>query len=154
MERLANIQWLAEFDKYIFLTGMFGACLVAVDILIAIGNWLKAKVGRAISKVATRKLRKRTALKNLKALPVEYEDALRFQKSRNAQRFHAPVNNTLLYAMHEACLLEIDDPNWPACSTTTYYTVPDYVWEEIDHFGSHATSRPISQQPPWLPERV
>jgi hypothetical protein len=154
MERLANIQLVAEFDKYIFLAGGFGACLAAYDILFPISKWLKAKVGRAISKAKTQRLRKHTALENMKALSDEYVDTLHYLKSRNTQRFHAPVNNTLLYEMQNACLLEIDDPNWTTCSIITYYKVPDYVWEKIDHFGSYATSRPISQQPPWLPERV
>ena len=99
---------------------------------------------------ADRKIKRRTALKNMNALLQEYADVLRFVKSHNMKRFIAPANNTVLHQMHKACLLEIDDPNWSAFAITTYYVVPDYVWSAIE-LGLKA--HPVPQLAPWAAMR-
>jgi len=44
--------------------------------------------------------------------------------------------------MTKAELLKIDDPNWSAYSTDTYYGVPDYVWNALGSRLRRSTHSP------------
>jgi hypothetical protein len=128
------------------VAGIIGGCVVVVEVLIVFGKWLRDKVQEHLKNSADIKIRRDTALKNMQTLLDEYLVVLLFLKRNNWKRFPAPADNSLLFLMRKAFLLEIDDPNYSFYSITTYYVVPDYVWERIDAL---AVGRAAPQSPPW-----
>jgi hypothetical protein len=91
---------------------------------------------------------KKNSLKNVQSLTYEYAAVLRFLKSHNTKRFIAPNDNMLLSEMQKADLLIQDDLTWTPYAPTTYFLVPDYVWDEIDNVVPKDFPLPSSQ--PWL----
>jgi hypothetical protein len=130
----------------IIVAGIVGLWIVVVA--AARGIWLVIET--LIPIYHERRTSKQTALKNMAvgALPREYADTLRFLKTNNRKRVFAPNYNTTLQRMREACLLEIDDPNWSANCRNTYCKVPDHVWREIDRGWLKNHAVPSSE--PWM----
>jgi hypothetical protein len=114
------------------VAGIIGGCVVVVELLVALGKWLRAKIQKHLTNSADITIKRDTALKNIETLQEEYMVVLLFLKRNNWKRFPARVDNSLLFHMRNAFLLEIDDQNYGMYSITTYYMVPDYVWERID----------------------
>jgi hypothetical protein len=144
----ARIEFFVTLDPVIFQTiivaGIIGACSVVVE--ACRGAWLVFETMLPVYR--ERRILKRTALKNMEVLTREYAAVLRFLKTNNTKRFPARQDSRVLSMMREACLLELDDPNWSIYSLTTYYVVPDHVWGVIDQ---HLKDFPVSASPPWLP---
>ena len=149
--RRSGVEFFTGLDSTVYqtvvLAGLDGAGTVAVELAIALWVRLRAKAARSYTAFSQTRTRKRTAIKNMNALIPEYAEVLRFLKSNNAKRFPANADSQLLHLMQDACLLEIDDPNWSLYSVTTYYLVPDYVWNEID---ARLKSYPVPQSAPWI----
>jgi hypothetical protein len=145
--RRAGIEFFTGLDPLLFqaviVAGIIGGCAVIVELVISIG---RAVVHQWLPSYFERRSSKQTALRNMEALTREYADVLRFLKSHNWKRFPAHADNRLLYLMKQACLLEIDDPNWSAYSITTYYVVPNCVWRVIDQ---RLKTHPVPALPPW-----
>jgi hypothetical protein len=123
----------------IIVAGLIGAAIVATDLLVAFARFLRLLV----SGISQHK----TALKNMQSLTSEFAEVLRFLKSNNVKRFIAPNDNALLSEMRMAGLLIQDDPDWTVYARTTYYLVPDYVWNEIDN---SLKDFPLPPSQPWL----
>jgi hypothetical protein len=142
-----KIEFFTGLDPLLFqaviVAGIIGGCTVVVELAISTG---RAVAGQWLPSYVQRRSSKRIALKNMDALTLEYADVLRFLKSHNIRRFPARESNSLLYSMKQACLLKIDDPNWSAYSTITYYAVPDCVWRVIDE---RLKTHPVPALPPW-----
>jgi hypothetical protein len=132
------------------VAGIIGGCVVIVELFVVFGKWSGAKIQAHLNNSADFKMKRDTAIKNMQTLLDEYLMILLFLKRNNWKRFPAPRDNELLFLMRNAFLLEIDDPNYSFYSITTYYVVPDYVWERIDAL---AVGRVTPQNPPWN-ERV
>src|SRR5262249_39648789 len=88
---------------------------------------------------------KESALKNMKALPPRYADALRYAKANNLKRFAANPRSELLSDMCGAFLLQRDNPSAHLNAALGYFVVPNYVWNAIDNIEA----RPIPQTAPW-----
>jgi hypothetical protein len=148
--RREGIEFLITMDPTIFLfimvAGIIGLWIVFVAAVR--GIWLVIETLMPV--YIERRTTKRTALKNMAvgALPREYADTLRFLKTNNQKRFFASNHNQMLQRMKWAFLLEIDDSNWSLYSAHTYYTVPDYVWREIDH--GWLKNHPVPSSEPWM----
>src|SRR6266446_487652 len=129
------------------VAGIIGGCVVVVEFFVVFGKWSGAKIQAHLKASAEAKMKRKTALKNMLSMPDEYIGVLLFLKGNNWKRFLAPTNSLLLIYMMKAFLLERDDPSYGVSSITTYYTVPDYVWERVDPL---AGGRVIPQEPPWI----
>jgi hypothetical protein len=138
------------FYQAIVVAGLLGAAIVLVELVIQVGKGLR-QIGKWIAKKNRtrhrRAVERQTALKNMEVLTPEFALVLRYLKSNNNRRFYAKASNDLLYRMSKALLLKIDDPNWSAYSTETYYAVPKHVWNVIDR---HLAALPPPPSPPWL----
>jgi Ca2+/Na+ antiporter len=137
-----NVEALTSIDEstygIIVAVGIFGACLVAVDFMIALWNAVKyAFVHFVIPHWADKKERRQnreTALKNLKTTDEDIIITLRYLKARKRKRFLAPAPgfDYSLRRLVQFRLIEIDDPNYPPGAREIHYSVPDYVWDEIE----------------------
>jgi hypothetical protein len=125
------------------VAGIIGGCVVVVEFFVVFGKWSGAKIQAHLKTSADAKIKRDTALKNMQSISEEYIVVLLFLKGNNWKRFPAPTRNLLLFYMMKAFLLERDDPSYVVNSVTTYYMVPDYVWERIDALagGSCDSSR-------------
>jgi hypothetical protein len=128
--------------KTIIVAGLIGAVIVSIDLLVAFARLVLLLVSRILQHKANK-----TALKNMQSLTREFAEVLRFLKSNNAKRFIAPNDNALLSEMQMAGLLIQDDPDWTVYARTTYYLVPEYVWNEIDNV---LKDFPLPPSQPWL----
>jgi len=110
-------------------------------------RWLGSRIAQHAAGRSERTKSKKNALKNMQSLTYEFGAVLRFLKSHNRKRFIAPNDSTLLSEMQRAGLLIQDDPIWTLNAQTTYYLVPDYVWNEIDKV---LKDFPVPPSQPWL----
>lgn len=152
--RNAGIEFFVALPEGLYQTivvaGLFGAFIVLVELVIQVGKGFRHIGKWIIEKNRTRHshaVERQTALKNMQVLTPEFALVLRYLKSNDMKRISAKANNDLLYRMSRAFLLKIDDPNWSAYSVDTYYAVPDYVWNVIDH---HLAKLPPPPSPPWI----
>jgi hypothetical protein len=132
------------------VAGLVGACIVAVELIIAAGKalrWIGRKLSAAIARQAERRNQRALALRNMEALTPPFALTLKFLKSQGLKRFPAQADNDLLFQMRQAFLLTTDDPNLTPYSTQTYYLVPDYVWDAIDTYASDIRPPPHA---PWI----
>jgi len=136
----------------ILTAGIIGACTVLVEFIIAIwGGFKKILLAYLEAQVESRQKRK-AALKNLQTARADFVETLRFLQARNLKRFlaPAPTKSELLYRMEQSFLIEIDDPNYGAYASETYYRVPDYVWDWMESEPAYR-KMPLPQREPWLP---
>jgi hypothetical protein len=142
----------------VVIGGLFCASVVIVECCIVSGKWVQPKIAQALAVRASFNQKKRMAIKNLAMIKQEHAETLRFLKAGNVKRFPAPGFNALLTDMRDAYLLEIDDPSWAkrswrsGHSQTTYFIVPDYVWDSIDEVVVRLGDSPIPRRPPWEKE--
>jgi hypothetical protein len=127
--RRSGVEPFTTLDPAVYGTtivaGIIGGCVVAVELLVVLGKWLRATIQEHLTNSADIKIKRDTALKNMDTLPEEYMLVLLFLKRNNWKRFPDRVDNSLLFHMRHAFLLEIDDPNYGMYSINTYYMVPD-----------------------------
>jgi hypothetical protein len=152
--RRAGVGFFVNLDKAVYqsiiMAGLVGACIVAVDLIIAIGKgmqWISRKLSARMAQGAERRNERRLALKNMAVLTPPFALALRYLKSQGLKRFPADADNPLLFQMRQAFLLTTDDPNLTPYSTQTYYVVPDYVWNAIDVYVKDLPPPPLA---PWI----
>ena len=147
--RRSGVEPLTTLDPAVYgitiVAGIIGGCVVVIELFVVLVEWLRAKIQEHLKNSADFTMKRDTALKNMQTIIEEYMVVLLFLKRNNWKRFPATADNSLLFNMSNAFLLEIDDPNYRFYSAITYYMVPDYVWERID-----AAGRVIPQEPPWI----
>jgi hypothetical protein len=153
--RRYNVEFFGTLDSTIYqaivVAGLIGGGLVFVDIIIAIGRFIRWASGKAsgyFAKRSRQREKERVALRNMAALTPAFASTLKFLKLRGMKRFPASASNSFLGQMQRSLLLEIDDPNYsPVYSRQTYYAVPNYVWNAIDRSTRQVPEPPIE---PWF----
>lgn len=154
--RTLGIEPFAGLDAMAFqvviVGGVVGAGTVLVELLLNAWKglgWLGRRIADSLKARRAVGERKKLSLKNLRVLTREQADALLFMKQNDFRRFPGRIDNRLLWQLHQACLLEIDDANFSVYSVETYFSVPQHIWELLDEVAQQ-WGTPIPSSPPWI----